>query len=56
MTGKQLKDWAAKVPDDAVLEMKGRYTHDWTAMELGCVRAVLVMQSTDLSTFAPVEK
>ena len=56
MTGKELKDWAAKVPDDAVLEIKGRYTHDWASMELGSVRAVLVMNGYDLSTFTPVEK
>jgi len=56
MNGKQLKEWAAKVPDDAVLELKARYTHDWTAMELGSVRAVLVMNNVDSHPFAPVEK
>ena len=50
MNGKQLKDWAAKVHDDAVIECKERYNHDWIVLEIGTVRATLVMQSADLGS------
>lgn len=39
MTGKQLKQWAAKIPDEAVIEMK-RY--DWEAIEHDKIRAIYI--------------
>ena len=42
MTGKHFKEWAATVPDDAVVETHGeRYGAEWQALDRLNIRAVL---------------
>jgi len=42
MTGKQLKEWAATVPDGAEVEVKtGDYTQGWEPLRASRVRAVM---------------
>lgn len=40
MTGKKLKDWASRIPDDAIIEWPNEYVFRWEPMPYGMLRAV----------------
>ncbi len=42
MTGRQLKEWASRIPDEARIETSGtRYQADWVTIESDHIRAVM---------------
>ena len=41
MNGKQLKQWVANIPDEAIIEVK-RY--DWETIDLKNLRAIFICQ------------
>lgn len=43
MTGKQFKEFAARVPDDAIVELPEKYGSGWEALDAKKIRANLIV-------------
>jgi len=43
MTGKQLKDFAARIPDDAIVQVPEKYGSDWESLDSKKIRANLIV-------------
>lgn len=53
MTGKELKEWAAQIPDEAIIQMDW---YGWTSVDTRKIRAMFTSHPVDKEDATPKEE